>query len=264
MPSLHELQSEFMRQLFTLEPMPVPGLFRRGRIAPERGFAAYRDNVFGNLRQALRCIYPVIETLVGGDFFRFAADAYIHRHASHSGDLNRYGGEFSAFLRQFQPAKTLPYLADVAALEWACHVTHDAADAAPCGADGLASTSPRDYGRLICRLQPSARLIRSPYPILAIWEMNRPSYTGDPNVDLNQGGDALLIRRTTDGGIDVALLPAADWIFLHLLSQDCCLQDAYHQALDVDAAFDLAAILLEYCGNGLLVNFFLPASNTPE
>lgn len=87
-----------------------------GKPTAERGFAAYRNNVYGNLRHTLRSVYPVVERLVGNDFFGFAASAYIDGQASCSGDLNQYGGEFPAFLLAFPPAQGLPYLADVAAL----------------------------------------------------------------------------------------------------------------------------------------------------
>lgn len=257
MPSLRELQLEFMRYLFAHEDRRAPGFIRETDREPERGFAAYRNNVYGNLRHTLRSVYPVVERLVGNDFFGFAASAYIDGQASCSGDLNQYGGEFPAFLLAFPPAQGLPYLADVAALEWACHVTHDAAEISPRESRGLAATAAEDYGRLVVTMHPSVTLLRSRYPILAIWEKNQANYAGDPSVDLRQGGDNLLIRRT-QGSIDIEALPAVEWTFLSLLAQGTCLQETFDRLPGSEDTFDLAATLRRHCDSGVLVDFTLP------
>ena len=54
-----------------------------------------------------------------GAFFGEAARQYIVGHPSLSGDLNDYGGEFAQFLAAYPHAADLPYLPDVARLEWA-------------------------------------------------------------------------------------------------------------------------------------------------
>src|SRR5437764_9903127 len=82
-----------------------------------RGFAVYRNNVAVGLIKSLEARYPVVRRLVGDDFFRAAARAFISRNKPQNAVLIGYGADFAAFLRSFPPAAELPYLPDVASLE---------------------------------------------------------------------------------------------------------------------------------------------------
>lgn len=252
MPSLREIQQEVMRILALDGSAEIPAFIRPGEQAV-RGLAAYRNTARANLHNALRGVYPVVERLVGKGFFTLAAEKHIDSTPSTSGDLNRYGTEFPAFLRSFPPAATLPYLADVAALEWACHEVHGAPEASSDSFDRLTTVAPEDYGRLVARLHPAVRLLKSPYPILDIWRKNQSSYQGDRSVSLSQGGDALLVRRSSTG-IDIARLDPVEWELLFQSSLGTCLE----QALDSLPEFDLAAVLACHSGAGVLSGLFLP------
>ena len=81
----------------------------------------YRNNYRGNLHDTLAGAYPVIEQLVGKDFFRLLTRRFIGQHLSHSGNLHHYGAEMAGFVAAFEPAQELAYLPDVAALEAVSH-----------------------------------------------------------------------------------------------------------------------------------------------
>ena len=107
MPSLLELQRRFAAALLTPAPPADPGL------------ATYRGTVFANWRNALGATFVVVRELTGAPFFAAAVDAFARTHPSRGGDLNVYGDVFPDFLATYPPAQGLPYLADVARLEWA-------------------------------------------------------------------------------------------------------------------------------------------------
>jgi hypothetical protein len=65
----------------------------------------YRNNYRGNLHDALAGAYPVIEQLVGKEFFRRLTRAYIEQNPSRSGNLHRYGEQMAAFIETFIPAQ---------------------------------------------------------------------------------------------------------------------------------------------------------------
>src|SRR4029077_8861696 len=139
--------------------------------APLTGRAAiYRRNVLANLRGALAAAYPVVRRLVGDAFFDEAADRYARAHPSASGDLHRHGEAFAAFLERYAPARDLDYLPDVARLEWIIAQAFHAADARVFDFAALAALPEVERGRIRLDLQPPARLIESPHPILSIWE----------------------------------------------------------------------------------------------
>src|SRR5688572_7027528 len=90
---------------------------------PER-LKIYRGNMVGNLTAALRTTFPLIEKLVGGEFFNFMARHYILKNPPSDGYLGRYGDHFDTFISGFKPAQNLPYLYDTARFEIALNVAY--------------------------------------------------------------------------------------------------------------------------------------------
>ncbi|RFC36592.1 MAG: putative DNA-binding domain-containing protein [Candidatus Nitrotoga sp. LAW] len=134
----------------------------------------YRNNYRGNLHDTLTGAYPVIEQLVGKELFRLLMRQFIGQHFSRSGNLHHYGAEMGGFIAAFEPAQELPYLPDVAALEWACHCAYFAEDAATLDIDKLAQVSPEQYPDMILHIHPACQLMCFRYPITAIWHAHQP------------------------------------------------------------------------------------------
>lgn len=233
---------------------------RDGGLTRERRLEIYRHNVLSNLRGALRDIFPVVNRIVGEAFFLHAADRFIRETPSRSGDLNQFGREWPAFLAGYPHARELPYLPDVARLEWAWHECFHAAEAAPFDLARLAAVPAGEHPALGFVLHPAARLIASPYPLLPIWQVNQTDYTGDMAVDWESAGDRLLVRRTQVDAVDVAIeaLPAASFAFLSAIAAGQALEAAAEAALaapDGGGAFDLQGFLLQSVQSGVIVDF---------
>ena len=237
-----------------LRPTAVPS-------APQR-LQIYRNNLFESLTAALNAVYPVVARLVGTGFFRQAARAYIKAHPSRSGNLHDFGGELPGYLRAYPPAASLPYLQDVAALEWACHRAYHEAELAALELDQLAQVPVADQTELRFHLQPSARFIASRFPVLKIWQANQPqpqphAQDSDAAISLDEGGVNLLVVQH-DLEIEFRHLGSAEARWLCGLADGASLADATQTALDVDPAFDLAATLARHLGLGLFTGVSLP------
>jgi hypothetical protein len=230
---------------------------RGGKLPAARRIEIYRHNVFTNLRGALKDIYPVVLAVVGESFFVHAADRYVEAHPSRCGDLNRFGGEWAAFLGTYPHALALPYLPDVARLEWAWHEAFHAADARAFDLAGLATLPAEEHAALRFILHPAARLLQSPFPILRVWELNQPAFDGEMAVDWDASADSLLVRRDTTDGVTVLIerIPAATFAFLEALEKNATLDAATSAAHGIDGAFDLQSLLLEAVGKGIIVDF---------
>jgi len=289
MPSLRELQQAFAEAV--LAPAGTPPAFaitgpagasdgvEPGRIAADAEPAdaadrvgIYRNAVFANYRNALRASLPVVLRLVGEPFFHAAVDAFVRAHPSVSGDLNVYGDLFGDFLAGYPHAADLPYLADVARLEWAVDEAQRAADVLPAPDQvlaALAATAPERLPALRVRLDPSCRLVASEFPVLHIWQVNqprradddgtRPAEDDDPagreeddnRVSLDEGGDLLVVRRGSEG-VTLERVGAGEHAFLAALAAQTPLGVALDLALQADAAFDLGATLRTSIANGTI------------
>ena len=250
---LRDLQTDFAAALFDERPDMVARV-RAGRFPAAQHLQVYRNNVVESLTGALRAVYPVVEKLVGDGFFRYAVHEYLGTHRPRSGNLHDFGDAFANFLAGFAPAAGLPYLPDVARLEWAWHLSFHAADAPAFDLARLGAVPAERHETLRFVLHPSARLQASDFPIVRIFEINQEGYDGDTSVDLGEGGvRALVIRRELT--VYVEALASGEAELLAALAAQQPLVAAVQAALAVQPDFDLTATLADHLQRGTLVDF---------
>jgi hypothetical protein len=250
MERLGALEIDFARAVLDASAeVPAP-LTRQTGGTPSRRFGVYRNNVYASLIEALTGRFPVVARLVGDEFFRGMARVYIERDPPRSPVLLCYGEGFPAFVAQFPPAVAVPYLADVARLEWAWHAAYHTADAAPLSLAALkkAAGGAEDVA---LTLHPSLSVVRSAWPVITIWQINAAD--GAPGrAQLPPGGeDALVARPRLD--VEVRRLPAGGAIFVLAVKGGATLQEAAARAMDDAPAFDLAANLAGLMASGAIV-----------
>src|SRR5258708_13558916 len=152
---------------------PIPyGITAHNAAVPTRRFAVYRNNLVVGLGKVLRSRFPVVEKIVGEEFFAAMARVFVMEQPPRSPLLATYGDEFAAFIAAFEPARELPYLADVARLEAARTRSYHAADATPVDPGQLETLDTDAIGGVRIDMHPSTAIVRSPHPIVPIWAMN--------------------------------------------------------------------------------------------
>lgn len=256
MVSLSEQQRSFTAALFD-NKRDVETMLRatqHGTVAS--GLAIYRNNVYSNYRNNLSHSYPVLERLVGADYFRQLCDEFIAATPSLSGDVRDYGASYADFLQTHRVATQLPYLPDVARLEWQCKQVLARARSTPPDLSCLQSLSSDRYPDLHVALNHASALLMSPYPVLRIWQVNQPDYSGEETVDLNMGESHMLVLRYEDT-VSVLELSTAEFTFLSQLQQDLCWGDALLAAQAIAPDFDLGSCLLRHVNNGAISRFIL-------
>ena len=121
---------------------------------------------------ALGARFPVVKRLVGTEFFRAMATAYIGKEPPRTPVLIYYGDTFPTFIDSFEPAAPVPYLGDVARLELARGLAYHAADVRPASAADFKALPLNRLEDVRVRLHPSASVVRSHYPVFSIWRVN--------------------------------------------------------------------------------------------
>jgi hypothetical protein len=239
-----------------LDPaQPAPsGLVTWNHSDPARRLAVYRNNVMVSLVDALADSFPVTQQLVGEEFFRAMAQIFVREHPPRSRVLNHYGHHFPAFIGQFPPAAGLPYLADLALLEFLRLEALHAADAL--AMDGQSITAAMQDAQalpLTCwQLAPCLRLWRSPHAAVSLWAAHQED--GElrlQDIDLQQAESALIFRSD----LDVMVLPVAPGMIElveHLLMREP-LGEAIEQALLAAPDFDITQALTVLIRHQLLV-----------
>jgi len=250
---LRDLQKSFDRALFDDAPDAVVPWIRdcesdaATAVDAHARLAIYRNNLREGFRKALALEFPVIERLVGEDYFRQLALSFQAEHPSHAGDLHHIGEPFAQFLQQRFEHTQYAYLPDVASLEWAYQQSLVSADASSFDPAALGEIPYEDYGQLRFTLHPACGLVRSPYPVVRIWAVNQPGEAHDEVVDLSSGPDFVLLRRAAQG-VEIRRIAAADFALLDAFSQGATLANALETAYALDPDFDLGEALRRCIG----------------
>ena len=232
---------------------PVPA----GVLGTPRRFGVYRSNVAAALTAALAARFPIVERIVGQDFFRALAQDYARQNPPRRACLLDYGDTLPGFLDSFEPAASLPYLPDVAKLEIARSQAYHAKDAPVIGGEDLARLDPERLADVRVTPHPAARLVASAHPIATIAAMHAPG--AEPGPIDPWLGEAVIVSRP---GLAVmtAVIASADHACLAVLLDGRPLAEAIAAGLDADAGFEPAAALAHLVTSGAVQALHLDPS----
>lgn len=241
-----------------LDPaLPCPAGLRVWNASdPARRLAVYRNNVVSSLIDALAETFPVVQELVGVEFFRAMASVFVRQSPPRSRVLVQYGQGLPDFIAGFEPARDVGYLADVARLEFARVSAYHAADADAVAREtvALALASDERVGELRLSLQPSLAVVESAYAVVSLWAAHQG--TADiGSIDPAVAEDALVLREALD--VLVLRLPPGGARFVRAVQCGKCLGDAAVDATAAAPDFDLSATLALLLGHGALTSIDL-------
>jgi uncharacterized protein len=239
-------------------PLPVSLSSPDGR-SVRRRFAVHRNNVAAGLINALTSRYPVVQRLVGEDFFRAMARVYVTSEPPRSPILSLYGETFPAFLETFPPATAIEYLADVARLEFARGCAYHAADRLPLGNEVFTSLDRVGLAKLRFLLHPSLSLVGSRFPIVSIWKAHQGDEIGP--IEDWRAEAALVIRPVLE--VEVWRLPPGGLSFLSRLADGATLSLALEAGSAAAADFDVTANLAVLFGAKAVVGVSTVGVSTP-
>ena len=143
----------------------------------------HRNTLRLGLTDVLMDRFPSCRALVGDEFWAATVRRFVGLHAPTSACLVEYGAGMAAFLRGFAPAQAVPYLADMAELDWAVHTVHNAGNGA-------------------------SRRLDSRFPVLDLWRAAAGEIAPEA-VDVGVGGHSLLVVER-DGRVEIDLIGSSE------------------------------------------------------
>lgn len=169
--TLADLQQQLMTcfhssQLESCEPLLIGNYDKQARLS------VYSKNISGGRIKALTGAFPVCYQILGEECFNAIAAEYVNENPSKARDLNVYGESFPLTLErvisQYKEFTELPYLAELARLEWAYHRAYYTDGHWPIMRDGDSlNEQPKIH------INQSLTLITSSFPLDKIWQNNR-------------------------------------------------------------------------------------------
>lgn len=234
--SLHDLQQQFIAALYDVNaPGPVAAIAGNGLTAAAR-VRIYRSTCNQSQTSALRVTYPAVRALVGDEFFDQTAHGYRSAYPSRSGNLQAFGAELGDYLDTLASCRPYPYLPDVARLEWLRQETILAPDASTVVSRALLDRAQTATAPMHVELHPSLHLVRSPYPILRIW--NYALHPSSDDLILGDGECVALWRE--DSEVAMGVVDPASFVCIAAMQQGATLGAARSSAMELDLDFDLS------------------------
>jgi hypothetical protein len=155
---------------------------------------AYADGYPARLREALSDTFPAVMHLIGEQQAIALTSRYIAAHPPRSFNLNHAGNALVDFLRDDDLTATLPFLPDLAALEWRMARAFHAEELPPLDPAQLAEWDPESWPSAVLRFQPAVAVVSSPWPLRAL-HAARDTPLEEIDLDLRDRPDDVLVRR---------------------------------------------------------------------
>jgi hypothetical protein len=236
--ALRDLQAAFAAHIMGADRADLMVAVAGDTIPAAARLGVYRHHVFASLGTALAATFPTVQALVGTDFFSGLARAFVGHALPAQPVLTEYGADFAAFIAGCEAARDLPYLADVARLDWALNLAFHAPPGDRLQAADLSTVAAQRLASMSIALAAGSALISSRYPLDRIWETSQPGAASE-TVDLNSGASNLLVFQRPDDAAFVSL-SAGEAAFVAALLAGMSLEEAAGAAFQGDPAFDLS------------------------
>ncbi|MCB5162128.1 DNA-binding domain-containing protein [Marinomonas algarum] len=234
------MHEEFAASLLHQDDQVYPQI--KGQTDEEKHvrFNVYRNNVFVSLIDALADIFPVTQQLVGDEFFRAMAREFVQSNLPTSPVISDYGQGFADFIRSFTPADSVPFLADMAALEQQLLTLTHTAEYPTLDHEqiSMAFAQVANPGTLQLSLLPSTQVVVSNFAIGSLYLAHKnQQHSTIATLTLNTHESMLLAKSGLYA--ELRVISPAKVVFIKRLLEGRALGDA----IPDDEHFDLGASL---------------------
>ncbi|MBV4478858.1 HvfC/BufC N-terminal domain-containing protein [Pseudomonas khavaziana] len=252
------IQQAFAQALLTPAAACPEGVFSSNGADPASRFAVYRNNVHSSLINGLATAYPV----VGDEFFRAMAGLYVQAYPPATPLISEYGNSLADFIQGFEPASSVPYLADIARLERLRVRAYHAADRQVLDQPGVLQQlqGAEQLGHLRVQLHPSLATLNSPYAIVAVWAAHQAEDAIDTFNPRHAQG-ALVLRQGV--AVKVFAIDSGSVTFINSLKHGAGLEVAVANALENSDEFDLHQCLTLLISHDAITHLHLEQKVSP-
>ena len=232
--SIKTIQEDFIQGIFGGDKDPATShVIGDDNLTAEQRFGIYSGSVHGILGQSLGITYGVCKALVGDKFFDNMVHIFIDKHPPNTSYFSEYGDQFASFLSDFEHVKDIPYISDIAKLEWARQKVWHQQNPQDCDFSKLAELSDDQQSKLTFSLSKTLHLLQSDYRIDDIWFAHQEdSELKLEDIDIDEAVKLFIWKDEDNIKISLMSTTAEDnayWDFLNAISTGQSLEDLAEQ-----------------------------------
>lgn len=235
-------QGRFAKALFDVRFSMPPEVVGFDGKASYKRFSVYRNNVAHSLIEAMAANFPTVAHLLGEAAFPSIASEYIRAHPPKTPVLIHLGSDFAQFIEGFAAAQNMPYLADVARVEFAWLQSYHATDFPVLDAPTLGEIAPALLPSIMLTLHSGAWLLDSKWAAASLVACVH-SNSDIEKIEVTSSEAILITRPVLD--VELRVLSKQSFEFHTSIVKGYSLEQAsnraYQNATPMDHEFDLTS-----------------------
>lgn len=199
--TLAQIQAAMARCIRTGEPVPESWISVPAGVDAAIRLQVYTDGYPARILEALAETFPACAHILGDATFAAMGERYVSQLRGAPRNLNDVGAALESFLRTEPLCESLPFLPDLAALEWTTQQAFHSREGEPFDGSKCGDWTSERWMRARIEFQPSVTLLRSEWPLSELRDaidVDRESI----DIDLTRQPRCFLIHRS---GFDVEI-----------------------------------------------------------
>ena len=256
MPSLSETQAAF--RLAVVDRAAATPAMLVAPVPTSGRLAIYRRHHREALVRHLAGRFPTVEWLLGTTRFVGLAEPFIRTSPPSVPCMAEYGEGFAAALQHHGLASELPYLADVARLDWMLGHAAVSISLPQLAITALGAWPGDRLPDLRLVLQPGAGYLHSSWPVDDLVRVRLDERVPD-RLPFSASAVALEVRGAR-GEFGIGRLDRPEFVFRAALRAGATLGAALEDGLATNPEFDVPAALATLFAAGLVVDILSPVS----
>lgn len=257
MSELRNLQLSFMDYLLGSPSTIVQNIQSSKSFSAENRLGIYSYAYMARLKEALLTDYEKLHGYLGDEQFNQVMERYIEKYPSQQTNLRYYSAEMASLLREEEPFKQLPMLAELASIETSFANSFDAEDSSLVNIEDLITLPPEAWGTLRLDLQPSVQILSLKLNSFAVWKA-LAAESEPPKTKNYDKLDTWLLWRDAELITRYRPLPAAEAVALSLALQKKFFANICEQLLEhfseEDTPVKAVSFLQTWIQEGLVAN----------
>lgn len=246
MSALTDLQSDFQAYLLQGGDRMLTRVTGTPKVSAGTRLSIYYDAYRLRLLEALDSNYPVLHAWLGDTEFEKLGLAYLQTNPSSHFSIRYFGHRLPEFLVG-EEFRDRPYLAEMAALEWAISEAFDSEDGLIAQIEDMGTVPPEAWPGMRLRLHASVQRLDLKWNVPAIWKAIQQNLEAEKMSDACRGeasNTPSMHKENQNAPADIAYVPppeASDhpqaWLVWRQELKN------YFRSLSVDEAWALDAVL---------------------
>jgi len=175
MVALQALQAAFYRHIVAGDEVVCRHIQPTAKMSAAERLSIYASAYWSRLVEVLGTDYPALQALLGKDDFSDLGHAYIAACPSTYFSLRWFGQSLATFLAAEEPWRSRPWLAELAAAEWAFVDAFNAADADIVDPSEVQQIDPGAWPAMCFEWHPSVVCQPCHWNVMAQWQAYRKS-----------------------------------------------------------------------------------------